>query len=168
MVAISSSCWIRSYTAAAPAKSQRVTCLGGAGCDGAPMAVAIASALPRYFCQTIVGLPATRWHSRAYQYGWPRMIFFRRLTAMVSDSPGPRPVTCVHQVAAGARGLRARAAPVQTSPRFFPRRPTGSAILRAELWVLLPPWPEGDGAVVGGVDRAAARRAPDRRLVLHS
>src|SRR5438093_8715367 len=83
MVAISSSCWIRSYTAAAPAKSQRVTCLGGAGCDGAPMAVAIASALPRYFCQTILGLPATRWHSRAYQYGWPRMIFFRRLTAMV-------------------------------------------------------------------------------------
>src|SRR5881396_1173778 len=83
MVAISSSCWIRSYTAAAPPKSHRVICLGGAGCDGAPMAVAIASALPRYFCQTIVGLPATRWHSRAYQYGWPRMIFFRRLTPMV-------------------------------------------------------------------------------------
>src|SRR5713101_579839 len=83
MVAISSSCWIRSYKAAGPAKAPRATCLGGAGCDGAPMAVAIASALPRYFCQTIVGLPPTRWHSRAYQYGWPRMIFFRRLTAMV-------------------------------------------------------------------------------------
>ena len=39
--------------------------LGSTGAGDWVRAVTISSALPKYFCQTILGLPSMRWHSRA-------------------------------------------------------------------------------------------------------